>query len=244
VGMPVLVIDAKRKWMVENSPAFAGKILLNPAEGVYVLDAADLKVARALLRSAGINHFGEAAPSRSSVRVPPDPELRYASGPLPVSRLSSADFAQTAADAAPARGASPGGRPERTKALLERLAALSLPEDRKTILEERIRSGVILRESQFSNPQSRFERREAKGMDFLGKVRLLEQIKSRPQDSAEILYRDSKGESRRRFVKPESVSRRGEAMVLEAKDRVSGEAVSLPVERLSLVRRIKGSMFG
>ncbi len=127
--------------------------------------------------------------------------------------------------------------------LLEELEAMHLPKEQAKELEDRIRKKLIIRKDQLRYKSFRSEKTEAKGLDYLGKVRLIEQTLAGSYDLLEILERTPKGLPKRSLVKPVKLDKSGSDLVLHGTVLPEGEEVSMRVRKIGYLRRVKGSIF-
>ena len=77
--------------------------------------------------------------------------------------------------------------------LIERLTSLSLPKEVAEEIRARIDKRIILFPEQIHAGMARQEKTEAGGLDYIGKVRLIEKAISSKKDLLEVIERTSKG---------------------------------------------------
>ncbi len=108
---------------------------------------------------------------------------------------------------------------------------LALRIDRKLILfPEQIRGDVI---PQYGT--------EARGLDYLGKIRLIERAISNG-DLLEIVMRAGAGTPQRVLVQPREIVESGDDLMLRARQEPDQHAIRIRIRRISLVRRLSGTL--
>jgi hypothetical protein len=110
-------------------------------------------------------------------------------------------------------------------------------------LASRIERRLILNESQLVGASVRFEKLEARGLDYVGKSTVArEAIASK--SLLEILLPGSGEEPNRVVGIPLSLEKREGETFLVLKSMPQEEEMRLPLGKISLLRRIKHSIFG
>ncbi len=230
----VLRVDESRRVALENNPAIAALIRKRLAPDIWLLDAESAEEVQDAFSRAGL----DPAPSLSV------PVSAHAVAPfLPV----SAPLAAPAPD--PDKKADPLGSEDRRAAAREghraamvaALDALGLEDAAREALLSRIDRRVVLYPEQLDPASVRVEKVEARGMDFLGKVRIAEYAAASGA-LLEIALDEPQGQ-RLILGRPLAIEKRqGDVSVRIAlePDR-SVETVS--VSRALSVRRIRGSIF-
>lgn len=117
------------------------------------------------------------------------------------------------------------------------------PSDVKE-LSDRIERRLILTPEQLSATEARAERNEASGLEFNGKLHLIERALRTSGDRLEVLYRLQDGDPVRALLRPVSLEKTEKGPVLEAENLATGSPVSVPLSRVSSVRRMRASLFG
>ena len=111
-------------------------------------------------------------------------------------------------------------------------------------LADRIERRLILTPRQLIFAEVRPERLEAVGLDYLGKVRIVERSLRSPGDRLELLYRLPGAEPTRVLVRPVRLEKTEKGLVLEAEDLGNGNPVRVSLGAVSSVRRMRASLFG
>lgn len=228
----VLRVDESRRVLFENDEYLSALIRKILAPGVYLLDAETPEDIQGVFSRADIDFLpsvSSPAPRRESVDLP-------ALAVFPASRDPLA-----APSVSPPRAADPGACDALRAELLASLEALALPDDLRDALRSRIDRRIALSPAQLDPDSVRVEKVEARGMDFLGKVRIAEYALA--AGSLLEIVCDEKDGSRQMIGRPISTEKRtGDVLLRLAIEPDQGiEQVSLG--RAVLVRRIRGSIF-
>lgn len=265
----VLVADERLRPVVEASRTLAPRISERLAPGVYVLAVSGPEEAAALIEEAGL----EAPPeTRSSPGPGPEAVLSGRGGhggedSLALrARQRAQAAAQSLAEAAAGPGYPSGQRPgldprARLDSLLTSLSTspegpgsgtdfsdarpkpLRGPAELKE-MADRIERRLILTPRQLEIAEVKPERMEATGLDYLGKVRIVERALRSQGDRLEILYRLPGEEPSRVLVRPVRLEKAEKGLILEAEDLGSGGPIRIPLGAASSVRRMRASLFG
>lgn len=124
-----------------------------------------------------------------------------------------------------------------------RLEEHHFTREQKEELSARIDRRLILDESQLVAAAVRYEKLEAHGLDYVGKVRLAEQALSQGA-LVELFWRGPKGEANRAIARPLALEKSGSELMLRVEYYPEGEVFTLPVGKISLLRRLRRSIFG
>lgn len=255
-----LAADERQRPVIERSVALGKLVAERLAPGVYFLSAATSDEAMAALAAAGLVAppliQGAATPSggfRENIRE----DLFHGPAASTVDRAATEaeTVARSRIDAlrdliSPGRfssilGAEPGPDPEpRLSALRAALAASSRPEAARREFADRIERRLVLTERQIAQADPISERLEAGGLDYLGKVRVVERALRAAGDRLEVLYRLPGAEPVRAILRPVKLEKNEKGLVLEAEDLGTGGPTRVPLGAVSTVRRLRASLFG
>jgi hypothetical protein len=253
-----LVADERLRPVIERSAALGRIVAERLAPGVYFLSASTAEEAAAALSAAGleapplVEPTGAARPRSGvapvgSARV----SLEVPGGPAPAGVGGSArsgiaelrglvGFGEGGASRA-----GPGPDPEpRLAELRACLASSPRPEEERRELADRIERRLVLTERQIAQSEMRAERLEAGGLDYLGKVRVVERALRASGDRLEVLYRLPGAEPVRALLRPVRLDKNEKGLVLEAEDLATGGPARVPLGAVSTVRRLRASLFG
>jgi hypothetical protein len=264
----VLVADERQRPVIERSAALGRIVAERLAPGVYLLSAATAEAAAAALEAAGLEapplvavgasgsasgagtaggagstgatgsaiegatglgRRGEATTgSRARLRID---ELRDLVGLGPSQGVSAAS----------PRDADPEPR---LAELRSALAQAPRSDEERRELADRIERRLVLTERQIAQADPHPERLEASGLDYLGKVRVVERALRTSGDRLEVLYRLPGEEPVRALLRPVRLDKNDKGLVLEAEDLGSGSPARVPLGAVSTVRRLRASLFG
>jgi hypothetical protein len=224
----VLTVDEDRRAFLDGNHAFADYVISTPAPGVYLLDPRRESEWRRLLADLGFPHLPR---NRTGGRANADWVKPQPSG-------SSSRLRELMESSRPGRKRSRGGK-KVTKSLLEELGKKDLPTEVEKEMALRIEKKLILFSKQLSYDIGSRDRQEARGLDYVGKVRVIEQALREGDETLEVVVKRNSGEPVQMRVRPEELQKQGTRLLLRALTP-EGEAVSFPVEKISLVRRLRG----
>jgi hypothetical protein len=244
----VLAADERQRLVIERSAALGKVVIDRLGPGVYFLSVATLDEAIAALSAAGLE-----APPLTQATAPRGGRAR-AAAPIdaaaglgeaaPPARgwidalcdlIGSGSFSRRASELNPER---------RLAALRAALAASGRPEAERYELSDRIERRLVLTERQIAQADPRPERLEARGLDYLGKVRIVEHALRAAGDRLEVLYRLPGAEPVRALLRPVRLEKNEKGLVLEAEDLGNGGPARVPLGAVSTVRRLRASLFG
>jgi hypothetical protein len=244
-----LVADERQRSVIERS-AVLGKIVAEAlAPGVYFLSAATAEEAAAALAAVGL----EAPPLAEPAWPSGASAFPRSAGGRPLASDGSGPTARVRIDAlrdlvglrAPAVEAGPRLDPEpRLAELRACLESSPRRDDERRELADRIERRLVLTERQIAQSDPRHERLEAGGLDYLGKVRVVERALRASGDRLEVLYRLPGAEPVRALLRPVRLDKNEKGLVLEAEDLGTGGPARVPLGAVSTVRRLRASLFG
>ncbi|MBB6481592.1 hypothetical protein [Spirochaeta isovalerica] len=131
---------------------------------------------------------------------------------------------------------------ELTEKLLKILDKSGIKGDEKKELEARIRRKLIFHPNQINKGIVRPEITEARGMNFQGKVRLVESALQNSSDRLELTY-FSGGDARSILVQPLELKKEENDRILEGRILPDEEPIVLRVSKISKIRKIRSSLF-
>ena len=234
----VLVADERQRLVIERSVALGRIVAERLSAGIYFLSVATADEAVAALSAAGL----EAPPLIQATAPRFGNFLPEKVGQPARNRIDALrDLVHPAVF--PSRAPEPG--PEvRLSALRAILAVSSRPEEERRELADRIERRLVLTERQIAQSDPRPDRLEAGGLDYLGKVRVIERSLRAVGDRLEVLYRLPGEEPVRALLRPVRLDKNEKGLILEAEDLVTGSPARVPLGAVSTVRRVRASLFG
>lgn len=111
-------------------------------------------------------------------------------------------------------------------------------------LSDRIARKLVLGPLQMRLAGVRPVRMEAGGLDYQGKLRIVDRAIKHPIDRLEILYPDANGGARHLYVRAVRLEKNGTDIFLEAENLYTGSPVRLNLAAAVSIRRIPASPFG
>jgi hypothetical protein len=252
----VLLIDESHAALLEHSPQLGPYLRRRLGPGAFLLSREEEPQWRQALEQAGLG----AVPAVQAVGAGETPELtapRFAEPPAADLRVadtgaggSAADAAGTpAADGARAEGARAEGAPadgaaaDRERALRAAADAAGLGEEQRREVLRRIERKLILVPDQITGAVVPREMPEARGLDYVGKVRLIEQAIARGTDYLEIVERGSTGGPQRLFIRPRRLDKKTQTLLLHGETVGEAREVTVRVDKIGLVRVVRGTLF-
>lgn len=221
----VLKIDREKRAVIENSKVLAPYVLAVLAEDVYLFNFADDEEAREVLKKSGLEYVG-AVKTKKPVRHP-----------LPFMMLSCGT-AQKIAE--PERTVlSKNERDSVLDAFYAELENRNFSDEQIDGLKSRIRRKVIVNAVQLRAESVRFERIEASGMDFLGKIHVIEHAIS-TDSMIEIAFDD---ESERIVGTPVGLEKHEGEAILKLCVEPEKALKLFSVSKVGYVKRIRGAIF-
>ncbi|MDR0718043.1 MAG: hypothetical protein LBF78_00285, partial [Treponema sp.] len=245
----VLTLAEDRRYLADAEP-LASLVTRILVPGVYLLSGGDKSKAAAALRKAGVDIVAQPAARQdirgSGVSVRPNTfqGLERISFPLPKGVFVCPDFraAEKRAEASMAA----------REQFLKRLQTMKLSKPERDELEARIDRRLVLTESQLEETTVRYEKLEARGMDYAGKSVMAKQAIS-GRALLEATWPAGGGEVSVCIGTPVALEKSGGEAILVLKpvsfslpgeDAKSESTLRIPLGKISLLRRIKQSIFG
>ncbi|MDR0290263.1 MAG: helicase-associated domain-containing protein [Treponema sp.] len=237
----VLTLSPEQQHLAETKP-LARLITETLAPGVYLLPEAEEEKAVQVLHKAGVaiiarlkeegsnalaggeNSSGHLRHFFSSLHFE-KPSLQQQQGhSLPGRILHSAPDASTL-----------------TEGFHSILNQMRLEKEERNELAARIDRRLVLCESQLKDAVVRYEKLEARGLDYVGKTMIAKQAISM-QSPVEVIW-PGKQKPERVFGIPKALEKADGESILVIDPLGDGEVLHLPLGKISLLRRIKKSIF-
>ena len=118
-----------------------------------------------------------------------------------------------------------------------------LTEAEKEEFKARLQKKLILEESQLKPGILKEEKSEAKGLDYLGKLRIIEQALKSGNSLLEVLERGGDGNPRKDLLQPLEIEKNGADIFLLGRTLPDFLSRRIAVRKISLVRKLKGSIY-
>jgi hypothetical protein len=238
----IVTLGGERAYLAERGPLarMVRRTILKAEEGrpgVYLLDASNRETAANALRSAGVDIFAEQEAFFSSPRSAdgffPRPAGKGAIPALP--EITGAEAVQ--------KEAQPVSRS--AEDILEQFRAalgeMKLERQDKEALLERIGRRIIVSAEQLKASSFRYEKREARALDYGGKNIIARQAIA----SGSLLEITWTGSALPLTGTPEGLEKKGTEMILVFRPREGApDPLRIPLGKISLMKRIQQSIFG
>lgn len=158
----VLQVSAENATMTENNPAIAPFIAQKLGAGIYLLSVENDEQAANIIARSGLDFIGKIKTPEKNYESIGFPEIIV---PEKTDRFDSDEEAKPTSDEE---------RAAHFEAMRAELEKLNLPAEKKEGLAERIQHKIILSPVQLRADSVKYERIEAGGMDFSGKLHIIE----------------------------------------------------------------------
>ena len=225
----ILKLSQDRRYLTETMP-LAGLISETIAEGVYLLSENAIEDAAAALHAAGIDIIARRSNKKTSGEI----TYNYFNALPPFvlnEKISSAGTAFNADNHAAVLTAN-------FHAILSKMP---LSEAERAELSARVDRRLVLCEAQLKEASLRYEKLEARNLDYAGKQNIARQAITQ-QSPVEIVW-TVKGKTERIFGVPKALEKDNGELVLVVVPSEVQDVMRIPLGRISLLRRIKKSIF-
>ena len=233
----VLTLSPQQQHLAETRP-LAKLIVETIAPGVYMLPESAEEAAAQALGKAGVAIIARRGDCRGE--EPASDALRHFFQPLPDAAPPTAAFSQ----AERADGSSASILIDNFHSILKEMR---LSGEARDELAARIDRRLVLSESQLKDAIVRYEKLEARGLDYVGKALIAKQAVAM-QAPVEVVI-PGKQKQDRVFGIPKALEKAGSESVLVLEliegdtDTGTEGALRIPLGKISLLRRIKKSIF-
>jgi hypothetical protein len=247
----ILEVGAERRHLVDHDPEVAPFIERTLGPGLYLLNPNKEEGWRKSLEKAGISPLPPVSEIDARGKESDRPQKNWQE-PL----LERDPYLQEHKQPGDKHSVDkqPGGKRSEDKPegedgqllqeeLKKALAASSLGKSDKEELQARIDKKLILFPDQLLPGIGDQEKHEAKGLDYTGKVRLIERALSEKNALLEVVERARGGSPRRVLIKPEELKKSSSDLLLLGKALPDETGVTITVRRISLIRKLKSSLF-
>ena len=236
----ILSLGGERDYLAITEP-FASMIKRSLAPGIYLLSATTEEAADAL-QNAGVDVVGRPiilneTREKGSLVFSPLKKSKYPRENIPVT-ASKNTVRPLESDQTATREWSDETEQLKKKFRLA-LENMKLTKQELEELESRIERRMVVSETQLKDTSLRYEKLEARSLDYVGKTGI---VKQAIVSGSLLEISCLNGEKILGF--PESLDKKGSEMLLTIKPREGGDPVKLPLGKISLIRRIKQSIFG
>lgn len=227
----VLTVNSDKQIIIKHLYKLHPYILKELADGIYLMDSENVKEWRLIIENAGINvpgiqkntttvsnsttlfHNLETLKESDILRIPTT---------TPGSFTANSDFHND---------------------LNIKLNSLKLSSHEKEGFKVRIDKKLILHPDQIQKGNIRNEKTEASGMDYIGKVRLIERALESKNELLEVTFGNPIEKLTTYLVKPIDFNKSKEDLLLNAISLPEEKNIQLIVRKMSKVKRLKSSLF-
>lgn len=240
VDAAVLIAGEEEARVLGDYPDFMDQLLERPAPTVFLLHRSRIGRVREILNRLGLDDV-LSVETEPEERLPiPEYDVLFRREVQPVLADRTVSDLSTVLRAPERSSAAKPTLPDPREDLHRVLATLPVDEDDRRELSLRISRGLILFSEQLRGEIRSSHATEARGLDYLGKIRLIEQALDRG-DMLEIIMRDSH-DPERILVRPREITQSGEDLMLRAVRESDGAAIKIRIRRISLLRRLSGTL--
>lgn len=230
----VLTVEEARRHAVEHADAVRSLIRRELAPGIYLVDERDVRELQAALEEAGI----ELVPEVATLRARESGQSGGGTSGASIDR-SRLDSIRRVLSSPATTSPDSQSSDEWLADVTERLESSSLSAEQREELATRVRQKLIVSADQVQAGSVKTEKIEARGLDYVGKVRIIEQAVRNGSSLLEIIERTEDGAPRRRLVEPTEMQKHDGELVLVGEELPDRESVELLVRKLGLVRRVR-----
>ncbi len=244
----VLKAASEKKVFIENNEKLKPYINAVLGEGIYLLDFFDDEEAKKIIEESGLDFVGAIktvssdTPGKSFAKLSPKGQALHAQ----TAKTSAQIFANSAETA---KSGNEGNqeqtvctkkeRDEVLQGFLDAIEGADFSAEQKDGLALRVKRKIVVNPSQLRAESVRFERVEASGMDYSGKVHVIEHAISNGS-LIELLY---DGMSQPIVGEPLSLEKTNGDAIIHLRLVPSSEEKTYSVSKANLVKRIRGSIF-
>jgi hypothetical protein len=253
-----LVLSEDRRYLADAGPV-AALIRKTLAPGVYLLAPGARSDAARSLRKAGVDIFAQPPAELPDRRLPRPRRERIfpalSDGGLQARELLFSRGAEGALDGTPAgkpaekKGGELSGGEEPRDRFRKMLGKMRLSKNERDELSARIERRLVLCESQLEASSVRYEKLEARGLDYAGKAVIAKQAIAQ-RAMLELSWPDASGSGAPVTGIPLALEKKGgdAILVLKPQENSRGEGrvqeeLRIPLGKISFLRRIKQSIF-
>ena len=244
----VLTLSEDKRYLTEIPP-LSSLIRKTLAPGVYLLNTNERNEIKRSLVKTGIDIFSQPASTRheeARTEISSRRDIYHHSMFPSLEKNRNAAFPFSEKQEAPARvskSKSSGEAPVLKKRFSDCLKKLDLSEMERDELLARIERRLILTESQLSASTIKFEKLEARGLDYSGKTILARSAVS-ASSILEATWQDQQGKTNTILGVPSALEKAENELILVMRNGNAEDGeLRLPLRKISRLRKIKQSIF-
>lgn len=226
----VLQVSPEKQIQVEKNPEIAPYIKYILTTGIYLMDFASDEEAHDVITRSGLDFIG-------GIKT-----LHQTSAPLPFVNLKSDKQDIDTSQSSVQVSLSSNDKKQLQTSLREQIDTMNCTPEQKEVLRSRIQRKIIINPVQLRSDSVRMEKTEASGMDFLGKIHVIEYAIS--TNSMIEFYYEETGKNKNLIIgKPISIDKHVNDAIVTIKKESDNTLVEMSIAQASLVKRIRGSIF-
>ncbi len=226
----ILSVNPDKRIIIKHLQNLQSFILEELADGVYLMDSNFVKEWKIIIENAGISVPGiqknqiikESSSIQKYVKSFKSSDLIKIPETLPTEFIQDYNFQDE---------------------LTVKLNSLKLNSDEKNGFKIRISKKLILFPDQIQHGNIRTEKTEASGMDYIGKIRLIERTLESKSELLEVTFGSPIEKLTTYLVKPIALDKSNEDLLLNAITLPGEDKIELIVRKMSKVKRLKSSLF-
>jgi hypothetical protein len=250
----VLTLSEERRYLAETaelSSLIAGTL----APGVYLIQDEDQEAAFETLGRAGVDIIARplaASKAKGEAKFPPPypPAASKFRGDFSLKGKYGKALSGPDAGESPPRSDGGNGAEKLKERFRSLLSGMNLSKEEKEELSARIERRLILTGSQLTDASVKYERLEARGLDYAGKQAVAKQAITL-KSFVELKW-SSGGKNEQGLGIPQALEKNGGESILVLRtagisgteDEGRAGEIRIPLAKISLIRRIKKSIFG
>ena len=238
-----LSLAAHWDQMVRSHPDFFTYVLKDFGGGLYVMDASLIRKWQNLLEEIGISPLpameGNNPVASSHSMLPTEQTI-----PDLPERASDSNKAIDLLKTTSTAGAIKTADKQIIEELRRELDRLPPAKSRqKKELEAQIEKRLFLFPSQLHNIQVNPTVNEARGMNYSGKVRIIQQALQSEWDLLELVERTSSGKPQRHLIRPSELQKSGNELLLVGEKLPDNSELRVWVQKIGYIKKWKSSLF-
>lgn len=232
----ILQVDKEKQILVEKNPYIEKHIKQIFASGIYLMDFESDEEANSVIAKSGLDFVGKIKTSQNSLVSLPFQKLQSTKmANKLLATESKKEFALFATD--------------EEKSIFfdnmrKELANLQLTQEQNEGLQSRIQRKIILSPSQLKGESVKPEKIEAGGMDFQGKIHIIEYAIS-TQNLIELVYDNDNFENGKNYIvgQPLSIEKNQEDAIVKLQVEPKQYIENFSISKAKTIKRIRGSIF-
>jgi hypothetical protein len=238
----VLILAEHWNRIVRHHPEFQNHVLRDLDRGMYVMNPDSLPIWRRLLQEMGVSPLPplrNAAVHRSTQAGQEDREEERRELLSPEENARPMDLSL---DFPRDPGIVMEGR-KLNEELTSELQKLGMKSGEEKEVLSRIDHKLYLFPEQLRHPVLSDAVSEARGIDYAGKVRVIQQALRNRSAVLELIERSGGGKPLRHLVRPREIEKSGKELLLHGTQLPSGEKLVVRVEKIAYIKNWKSSLF-